>query len=272
VSESQIRHRLRTGVWRRVCGGALALATTPHDVRGDALAAMLTWPDATLALGTAARLHGIPVRDDGRVHVIVPTPRAPRHRLVPHSHVLEPGDLVDLAGMPTTSVARTVVDCLGSWGRDDARDLLAWVGTRQLLGADALERWVFTHPGRRGNVQRAWAADRLREGALSAAEERLHALLRAADITGWEANVSLLEHIGVHAVVDVWFPGARLVLEVDGRVAHGPDRFQSDRTRQNALTGAGCTVLRYTWEDITLRPERVVAQIRAALARLHAVR
>jgi len=55
---------------------------------------------------------------------------------------------------------------------------------------------------------------------------------------------------------------------VDGRAYHGPDRFQSDRTRQNALTAAGCTVLRYTWYDLTERPGYVASQIRAMLARL----
>ena len=270
LTGDQVRHRLSSGAWRRVCGAGLVLATTPPDPWRDAHAGLLTWPDATVALTTAALLHGLPVPDDGRVHVVVPTPRARRGRLIPHGHVLEPGDLVTVDGLSMTSRARTLVDCLGRLARDDARRLLAWVGSRGLLDADELDRWVLTHPGRRGNVQRSWCAERLRSGALSVAEERLHELLHAAGVTGWTANVSLLDALGVPAVVDVWFADVRLVVEIDGRVAHGADRFQDDRTRQNLLVGAGCTVLRYTWDDVTCRPDHVLGQIAETRHRLGA--
>ena len=261
LTEDQVRHRMESGAWRRVCGDGLALARTPPHPWLDAHAAAVTWADATLALTSAALLHGMPVPDDGRVHVVVTGPRARRGRLTPHRHRLGAADRQVLAGVPVTARARTVIDCLGWLARNDALRLLAWAGTRRVVDADALDGWVHAHPGRRGNAQRAWCAGRLRRGALSEAEERLHALLRGAGVTGWVANASLLEALGVPAVVDVWFEDVRLVVEVDGRVAHGPDRFQGDRTRQNLLVGAGCTVLRYTWHDLTRRPTEVVAQI-----------
>ncbi|UZN05171.1 DUF559 domain-containing protein [Cellulomonas sp. S1-8] len=263
-------HRLSSGAWRRVCGAGIVLAATPPDPWCDAHAAVLTWPDATVALTSAALLHGLPVPEDGRVRVVVPSPRARRGRLIPHERVLEPGDLAMLDGVNLTSRERTIVDCLGLLSRDHASRLLAWVGTRGLLDADDLERWVLAHPGRRGNVQRSWCADRLRRGALSEAEERLHDLLHGAGVTGWVANASLLHPLGVPAVVDVWFEDVRLVVEIDGRVAHGADRFQDDRTRQNLLVGAGCTVLRYTWADVTGRPVHVLAQILTTRQRLRA--
>ncbi len=70
----------------------------------------------------------------------------------------------------------------------------------------------------------------------------------------------------------MYFPDVRLVIEVDGRRAHGDARFQSDRTRQNLLVGAGCTVLRYPWSDLVERPDQVAAQVRATLARLRRAR
>ncbi len=109
---------------------------------------------------------------------------------------------------------------------------------------------------------------RPRSGAVSPAEERLHTILRRGRITGWIAGASLLDHLGVPAQADVYFPAIRLVIEVDGRVAHGPDRFQSDRTRQNMLVAAGCTVLHYTWQDLVEHPDAVLAQIRALIAQL----
>ncbi|MBO3087196.1 endonuclease domain-containing protein [Cellulomonas dongxiuzhuiae] len=272
LTEDQVRHRIESGAWRRVCGAGLALASAPRDPWLDAHAATVTWPGATLALTTAALLHGMPVPDDGRVHVVVTGPRARRGRLIPHRHVLAPADRVVLGGVHVTGRVRTAVDCLGSLARADAARLLAWVGTRGIVGADDLDGWVDAHPGHRGNAQRTWCADRLRSGALSVAEERLHGLLHSAGVTGWVANASLLDALGVPAVVDVWFAEVRLVVEIDGRVAHGPDRFQDDRTRQNLLVGAGCTVLRYTWHDLTRRAGHVLAQIVETRRRLRTPR
>jgi very-short-patch-repair endonuclease len=101
------------------------------------------------------------------------------------------------------------------------------------------------------------AADR----ADSAAERTLIALLRAAGITGWQPG--LLFH---QWKIDIAFPDSRLAVEVDGWAWHADvDRFRTDRRKGNALVGAGWTVLRFTWHDLTNRPDCVIAQIKAAL-------
>ena len=105
------------------------------------------------------------------------------------------------------------------------------------------------------------------DGAHSHGERELLILLRLAGLTGWEANarVSLP---GGFVIVDVAFRRWRLAIEVDGRAFHTDRRsFQRDRTRQNRLMNAGWTVLRYTWEDVTQRPERVIAEIETACSR-----
>jgi very-short-patch-repair endonuclease len=43
--------------------------------------------------------------------------------------------------------------------------------------------------------------------------------------------------------------------------------FQADRTTTNVLQLVGYTVLRFTWADLTRRPEMVARQIRTALRR-----
>ncbi|GEM_PF-877438 len=45
------------------------------------------------------------------------------------------------------------------------------------------------------------------------------------------------------------------------------DAFQRDRSRQNVLSQSW-TVLRYTWADLTERPEHVVAEIVATVDRI----
>ena len=67
------------------------------------------------------------------------------------------------------------------------------------------------------------------------------------------------------AVIDVALVGARIAIEIDGWAYHSDiARFQRDRHRQNDLIVAGWTVLRFTWADITRRPEYVINVIRRA--------
>lgn len=266
---SQVRTRLGNGAWRRLVGDGLVVSSMVVAPRHVALAAALTWPDSVVAWGTAARVHRLPVDDDGCVHVLVPTRRAARGALQPHLVSVAAHEAVPLGPGRITTRERTILDCLGRLPRTESDALLAWVASRDLLSPEAIDRWLVGRPGAWGNVRRRLAAERLRSGAVTVAEERLHALLRAAGITGWRGNVPLFAEVGVAARADVYFPAVRLVVEVDGRSAHGPGRFQADRERQNLLVAAGCTVLRFTWHDLTQCPERVVRQIRDTIALLN---
>lgn len=269
ATAGQIRWRVSRGAWVPVAGVALRHAATPVSHLTTAHAAHLTWPDGVLVLGAAARLHRLPVPDDPAVDVLVYSGRGPQRCLRPHRFQLDDGDVVELLGLPVTALRRTILDCLGRLHAPASTDLLAWVASRKLLPSDALASWVAEHPGRWGNRARARAVARLASGAVNPAEDALHAILRRARITGWVAGASLHEYVGVWANADVYFPAVRLVIEVDGRRAHSSDEhFQADRTRQNRLVAAGCTVLRYTWYDLVTRPRDVAAQIQAMLARL----
>lgn len=203
LTADQVRHRLERRVWVRVAGAALSSAATPLSAGADAYAAWLTWPDAVLALTSAARLHGMPVPDDGQVHVLVPTPRRPRGRLRSHEHRWVGDEVSSYGDVPVTRPARTVLDCLAVLPERDGDRLLAWAGPRRLLTADLVDAWLAARPGYRGNARLARAADRLRRGVYSEAEELLHELLRAAGITRWAADVDLAPVLGVAAVADV---------------------------------------------------------------------
>ena len=150
-------------------------------------------------------------------------------------------------------------------------ELWAWLSARQILTVDLLAAAVRERLGRRGTPKLVRLLSQVRSGAASVAEIRLHRLLRAAGLEGWKANVRIEDAAGTVAVVDVLFPAVRLVIEVDGFVAHsGRDTFVADRRRQNALVAAGFTVLRVTWDDLRDRPNAVLAEIRAVLTTLAA--
>ncbi len=88
----------------------------------------------------------------------------------------------------------------------------------------------------------------------------------------------LPEPVGQHEVrhgrrfvgrVGFAYPDVSLAIEVDGYEFHGSlGAFRHDRARQNELVAAGWTVLRFTWHDVTQRPERVVGSIRCVLGAL----
>jgi very-short-patch-repair endonuclease len=103
------------------------------------------------------------------------------------------------------------------------------------------------------------AADR----ADSAAERIFVNLLRAAGITGWQLGLPFQGW-----KIDIAFPEARIAIEIDGWAWHTDvQRFRTDRRKGNALVRAGWTVLRFTWHDLTNRPDYVISEIRAALLR-----
>ena len=110
--------------------------------------------------------------------------------------------------------------------------------------------------------------------------------MRAAGITGW-----VLGHRFGNYVIDIAFPDAMLAVEIDGWAWHmgvdlpqppgaatvqitgginaGPRltaAFRADRHKSNALVRARWDLLRFTWHDLTNRPDYVIAEIRAALA------
>jgi very-short-patch-repair endonuclease len=70
---------------------------------------------------------------------------------------------------------------------------------------------------------------------------------------------------GVPADVDFAWPEAKLAVEVDGYRWHsGRQQWQNDMQRQNALAEVGWLVLRFSWYDVTNRPDYVIRTIMEA--------
>jgi very-short-patch-repair endonuclease len=66
--------------------------------------------------------------------------------------------------------------------------------------------------------------------------------------------------------VDFAFATHRVVVEADGRATHSArEDWEHDLERRNLLTSNGWRVLHVTWWALKLRPEEVLAGIRAAL-------
>ncbi|MCC6497152.1 MAG: DUF559 domain-containing protein, partial [Propionibacteriaceae bacterium] len=118
--------------------------------------------------------------------------------------------------------------------------------------------------GRPGNPVRRRVVRRSRSEPWSQAERRFHEILDRYRIKGWVANQAV--HVGdADYLLDAAFGAARVACEVDGFEHHGSRRaFVADRRRQNALTLARWTVLRFTWEMLADEAE-VASVVRAAV-------
>ena len=67
-------------------------------------------------------------------------------------------------------------------------------------------------------------------------------------------------------VVDFLWKRERLVVETDGYAYHStPSAFARDRLRDQHLTLAGYTVLRFTHDQVTRTPEAVASRLRRLL-------
>lgn len=154
---------------------------------------------------------------------------------------------------------------------DDARaaDLLDAALQSRVISpesfSDAVEgRLGFGHRGAR--MLRS-LRDRACTGSRSEAEQRMGALLKLSRTGPWAANHPIRDESGrVVAEIDFAHEDLRIAIEVDGRAYHSDRRsFERDRERQNLLVVRGWLVLRFTWEQITQRPEEVLAAIDAAV-------
>lgn len=268
-SPKQVRHRLRSGQWTVVLGSVYADRSAELTAVSLARAAALAaGSGSSVSHVTSAVLWNLRVPRDPEVHVIVPPERRLRiPGLRPHRLELAESEMAVAVGIPCTSLVRTVVDCLLWLPEEAGRAMAVDVLQRNRLSVDEL-RTALRATGQRHGLSRAWSvvAD-VGRGAHSEAEVRVHTLFRRVGLGGWTANVPVLDGDGLIGIVDLLFGEARVVVEIDGRAYHSDDiAFQRDRSRQNRLISAGYRVLRFTWDDLVVRPDLVVATVRQALA------
>lgn len=112
VSEDQMARRSSNGMWIRVAPRVYRLAGAPPTWRADVTAAVLSCgPMAAASHATAGYLHGLLSRRPDRIEVVVPRGRIRARDFTIHESTdLAPDHIEPLDGIPTTTIARTIVD------------------------------------------------------------------------------------------------------------------------------------------------------------------
>lgn len=118
-----------------------------------------------------------------------------------------------------------------------------------------------------GNALGRYITDITSDDSESIGERRTAALMSSAGISGWHQQV----WVGAGATsyrVDFAFERERVIVEFDGFAFHStPERFSTDKRRDDDLRAAGWKVVHITWKQLHASPEDVVRRIKRALGR-----
>lgn len=239
--------------------GVFAVGHLPrtHEVRW--WAAVLACGDGAAAShGTAAAAHGL-LRPHPRVHVTTPAKRA---RLGVATHRAQV-DVVFIDGLPCTTVARTLVDLAGCVPHRVLESAVRQAQVRGVLDVEAIGAVLLACPRPRGMRHlRAMLKDPVCLQPTRSAPERraLRALLGAGfawPVVGGRVPGSDED------IVDFHWPGARLVLEVDGPT-HDVSSVQRtrDRRRDDRLRRLGWRVVRVPADEAHTAPDHLERSLR----------
>jgi very-short-patch-repair endonuclease len=266
--DTTLRYLVRRGDLVRVLPGVYAAADQATSLTSRVRALNRFDPDAIFVGAVAARMSFWPDLRVDRIECAVRHSRA-RQPGFEFTRRNVPSELVvSRSGLRLTSPALTALDLCATVGGEAIDQALRTRATT----LNHLQRAMELTVARVGNRTRRQLLLDSRAEPWSEAERSIHRLLRAAGITGWEANKPVVLR-DLTFYVDLIFRKLKLVIEIDGRLYHtGAEVFETDRRRQNLLVLDGWCVLRFTWTMIEERPEEVIAMVLEAIEMLTALR
>lgn len=265
LGRGAIDARVRLGHLRVLRRGVYALSNVPLTLRGEWLAAVLACGDqAVLSHRAAACLWGLARPPRGPIDVTNPRGSRGPAGVRLHRSKLASEERATEAGVPVTSVARTLLDLAGILDEDGLRRAFEEADRLKLLRMPELER-LCARARRKGlpALRRLIAAAKQPVTTRSPLEDRFAEFYREhlADLPEPLTNVSILDH-----EVDAYWPSHRLAVEMDSWDFHSHrSAFESDRARDAAMQAAGYRVIRLTHRQLRTEAPRITTQLRTML-------
>jgi hypothetical protein len=248
---------------RVVHRGVYAVGHVPLNQRGHWLAAVLAHgEEAVLSHAAAAALWGL-ARPRDPIDVTSPRGRSGKRAIRLHRGRLQPDETTIRNRIPTTNVARTLLDLaqvvdsahVGSaWEEADRLGLLQLRSVGVLCGRHRSRNGVQTI---RALVAEAASATETR----SPLEDDVLALCAKHGLPAPMTNMLILGK-----EVDAYWPAARLTVEADSYEFHGHRAaFERDRARDAAMQVAGYRVIRLTHRRLESEGDAIAGQLRYLL-------
>lgn len=270
LSPAAIDRRVRAGRLHPLHRGVYAVGHRrigPHGIWRAAL--LRVGKGAALGFGSAARLWGLweraPIEP---VEVIAPGSNRPQPGIRRHRIHLADDERTVREGLPVTTLARTVYDLASGLRAPELLAVMRDAQFRHRLDPAAVGRISARRPGHRGAGALGTCLHRL--GVVPAfrtrspLEDRFAAFLAAHGLPRGRHNV--LVDVGGKMIEADWVcRERRLIVELDGRRAHGSDAaFYGDRARDRSLLAAGWRTVRVTHVDLD-DPAALLADLEALL-------
>ena len=267
-----IKFRVSSGRWQQIYPGVYATFDGEPTRRTYLWAAVLrAGPGAALSHETAAELHGLTDKQAELIHLTVPVVR--RVMAVDGVCLHRSGRAVDAiqggSSPPRTKVEETVLDLAQIARSFD--DVCGWVTraiARELTDERSLHKAMSERPRLR------WRAD-LHEliaaaagGDHSVLEFRYHRdVEKAHGLPESARQVPFKGPNGRRGRRDRLYEPYRVVVELDGRLAHPAEQQWQDKSRDNAAAADGLQSLRYGWTQVTQQPCASAAEVARVLRR-----
>lgn len=215
---------------------------------------------------SAAALHGSKWVDATTVVDLIHGNRHRQAGIRAHGDRIEEDEIVVIAGISVTSVARTALD-LDCWYPTSAAvaGIDALARATRIKAAD-VELLAERYSGRRGIVQAREAIALFDSGAQSPRESWLRILLVQAGLPAPQTQIEVIDEFGqAVAYLDMGWEELMVAVEYDGD-HHRTDRRQYgwDIRRAEMLERRGWIVVRVVAGD---RPADIIRRVRAARAR-----
>jgi predicted transcriptional regulator of viral defense system len=265
-SEAAIGRGITSRRLHRIHRGAYAVGNPKPSTHGRCLAAVLACGrGAMLSHDSAAWLWGLRSSCPSRTEVTLPARGHRRAGLhIHHSTILEPIDEAVREGIPTTSVARTLLDCAARGRRRRTDSLLERAERLDLLDIPEIEE-ILTRSGRHAGKSRlARAVDLYRDPAFTRAgtERRFLEAVLKAGLPRPAINTFVAGH-----EVDAYWAKERFAVELDGYQTHGTRAaFERDPVRLEELKLEGIDAIRVTARRLEREPAQVAARLKVLLS------
>jgi very-short-patch-repair endonuclease len=269
MTDSAIGARVRNGRWRRLFPRVYVTYDGPIARATRCWAAVLHGGTcATLSHETAAELAGLASEPAGSIHITIPSRRFIDRQpgVVVHRSARVESTRHPSRTPPQTRIEETVVDL-----------------TQQACSIDEAVGWLdracrkrLTTPGRllatmgeRGRLRwRAELTDALTEvsaGCQSELERRYYRRVERAHHLPIGERQARTDAGNGRRYDDVRYRQWRLIIELDGRVAHPSENRRYDQRRDNDSVLAGDRVLRFGWGDVMDHPCATAVKIATVL-------
>lgn len=262
------------GVARRVAAHRLYAADVGNGIYTSKPGPLLMWgrhcaaqlwqPLGCLCDTSAASRHELEKERGALVHMLFPHDRRPAPApgiKIHRTRVLPAADIVEVDGMRCASVARVLLDIAANATPNRLDRLVDRAVHLNRYDGYTLADVMAARPTAAG-IRKLMAAlatlDENSGRARSEFERRCLAMLKTQDRIPQPALNPVVE--GMEP--DLWFPGTRALVELDGRDFHrSPAQIARDAKKEAALFALGFVILRLRWSQVVYYPHVTLPRI-----------